>query len=222
MSSSTPPPAASSSGDPVPGSDAATSPGAQAILTVATALFSAKGFDGVSLNEIASRAGISKANIFHHFGTKQGLYLAVLKSACAHSVQALDTAAGATDGDPVARLQGFFGQHLAGLLAHPETSRLIQRELLEGGSEGGRRLAEEVFADEFARLVDLVGEGQRQGLLRTDFEAALLAFLLVGSNVMFFESRDVLRHLPQAGFANDPAGYSEAAFELMLHGAAKR
>ena len=68
----------------------ALSKGALSILEVAEQLFAEKGFDAASINDIAQLADVSKANIFHHFKSKEGLYMAVLKSACEHSAQALD------------------------------------------------------------------------------------------------------------------------------------
>lgn len=199
----------------------ALSKGALSILEVAGPLFADKGFDAVSINDIARGAGVSKANVFHHFKSKEGLYLAVLKRACEHSARALDEVEGAPDDDPRVRLEAFFIRHLQALFAHPRSTRLILRELLENGSERGRQLAEEVFSGQFARLVGLVREGQSQGLLRKDFDAALLAFLLVGANAFFFETRDVLRHLPEVDFAHSPEHYSSAVFALLAGGAAR-
>ncbi len=197
------------------------SKGAQSILDVAERLFAEKGFDAVSINDIAQQAGVSKANIFHHYKSKEGLYMTVLKLACKHSAQALDEVERTLLDDPQAQLEMFFTHHLQALLAHPLSSRLIQRELLENGSERGRQLAEEVFSESFSRLVGLVRGGQSQDMLRKDFDAALLAFLLVGANVFFFEARSVLKHLPEVDFAASPDRYSSAVFDLLLRGFAK-
>lgn len=46
---------------------------------VAAELFLARGYEGVSLDEIIVQAGGSKANIYNHFGGKEGLFLAVVE-----------------------------------------------------------------------------------------------------------------------------------------------
>lgn len=51
----------------------------RAILEAATAEFVAKGLDGASVNEIAARAGANKRMLYHYFGNKEGLYVAVLE-----------------------------------------------------------------------------------------------------------------------------------------------
>lgn len=49
------------------------------ILDVATRLFVAHGYSGLSMREIAEAAGLSKAGLYHHFKTKEELFIAVLE-----------------------------------------------------------------------------------------------------------------------------------------------
>lgn len=48
-----------------------------ALLDAALEEFSAKGFAGTRVRDVAARAGVSKDLIAYHFGSKEGLYLAV-------------------------------------------------------------------------------------------------------------------------------------------------
>src|SRR5262245_50693574 len=45
-----------------------------AVLTAATANFARRGFDGVSVDDIARAAGVNKAMIYYHFKDKLALY----------------------------------------------------------------------------------------------------------------------------------------------------
>ena len=51
------------------------------ILRVATAEFSAHGFSGARIDEIAGLTSTTKRMIYYYFGSKEGLYLAVMESA---------------------------------------------------------------------------------------------------------------------------------------------
>jgi TetR/AcrR family transcriptional regulator len=51
----------------------------ETILAAATAEFAAKGIGGARVDAIATRAGANKRMIYHYFGNKQRLYLAVLE-----------------------------------------------------------------------------------------------------------------------------------------------
>jgi TetR/AcrR family transcriptional repressor of mexJK operon len=52
------------------------------LLLVAADLFSARGFEGVSIDAIAAESGISKTTIYAHFGGKEGLYRAITSWFC--------------------------------------------------------------------------------------------------------------------------------------------
>ncbi len=191
------------------------------ILDAAEELFSEQGYDAVSMSAIAERASVSKANIFHHFKTKHELYLSVLKCACHESSRLLDDmvqAVGGLEG----RLCHFIQAHMAHLYEHRRVARLILRELVENGPRRGRELAEGVLGENFTRLVGILREGQTRGELRNDVDQAVVATLLVGANVFFFQSADLLRHMSEAGFADDPTRYTETLCSILLHGVLQR
>ncbi len=48
------------------------------LISIATRLFAAKGFDATSLRDIASEAGLTKAAVYYHFPGKAQLYEAVV------------------------------------------------------------------------------------------------------------------------------------------------
>lgn len=48
------------------------------LLTVSRGLFAEKGFEGTSVEEIASRAKVSKPVVYEHFGGKEGMYAVIV------------------------------------------------------------------------------------------------------------------------------------------------
>ena len=48
------------------------------LITVSRGLFAEKGFEGTSVEEIASRAKVSKPVVYEHFGGKEGIYAVVV------------------------------------------------------------------------------------------------------------------------------------------------
>ena len=48
------------------------------LIAIARGLFAERGFDGASIEEIASRAEVSKPVVYEHFGGKEGLYAVVV------------------------------------------------------------------------------------------------------------------------------------------------
>lgn len=60
------------------------------IMDVATRLFSQKGFRYTAISEIAKAAGAAEGTIFHHFKSKEGLFLEVLKRAQGRIIHNVD------------------------------------------------------------------------------------------------------------------------------------
>lgn len=71
------------------------------LLALGTDLFSSRSFDAISIDEIATAAGISKGLLYHYFPTKRDFYVAVVERA----VENLHTATAPDPGlDPAAVL----------------------------------------------------------------------------------------------------------------------
>ena len=66
-----------------------------ALLEAARALFTEHGFAGAGRDKIARRAGVTRGALYHHFGTKQDLFLAVVEDLEAELGERLVAAASA-------------------------------------------------------------------------------------------------------------------------------
>src|SRR5579859_5100655 len=49
-----------------------------ALLDAAAGVFARRGLDGATLEEIAESAGFTRGAVYHHFGSKEELFLAVI------------------------------------------------------------------------------------------------------------------------------------------------
>lgn len=190
---------------------------AQRILAAAEMLFAEHGFDAVSMNAIAVQAKVSKANVFHHFSSKNALHLAVIKNACRRS-EALIEELG-QDATPITeRLAEFARTHLRHLIEREQVVRLITRELLKGGPRRAQELAQQAFGDNFAKFVDALRRSQANGELRADIDPAIIAVLIIGADLFFLQNQHVLRHFPDVDFAEAPDAFSAKLTELLLNG----
>jgi AcrR family transcriptional regulator len=79
------------------------------LIEVATGLFATRGYEGTSIEAVLAESGASRGSLYHHFGGKDALFLAVLEEV-GTTVTAQVTAAMADAADPVTELR-------AGLLA---------------------------------------------------------------------------------------------------------
>lgn len=93
----------------------------QAILDATSELISEKGLDGFTITEIAKRAGINRALIYHYYQNRDNL----LTHGIDHIMSRYDTPETKLSGDAVARNARMY-------IEHPEIGRCIVQLLLSG------------------------------------------------------------------------------------------
>lgn len=100
------------------------------ILDAALDVFSASGFRGSTLDQIAEVAGLSKPNLLYYFPSKEAIHLTLLS-------QLLDTwldplRAMDPDGDPLTEILTYTRKKLEISRNFPRESRLFANEVLQG------------------------------------------------------------------------------------------
>jgi TetR/AcrR family transcriptional regulator len=198
-------------------SDPRPSAGEEAILQAAIQLFSENGFDGVSMRSVALAAGVSKSNIYHHFQSKEALYLAIMHDSARRLSDLVENLAEG-EGSFDQRLRVFAQAHIRHLFENATTLRLFLREAFSGDEEKGRMLVEQVVGGIYQRLISIFREGQEAGLVRPELDPGLCALLIMGGDLFYFQSYDVLNLLPQANFARRHEQYSEEMMDIILSG----
>jgi AcrR family transcriptional regulator len=94
----------------------------QQIVEIAAGLFAKRGFDGVSVREIADAAGIMGGSLYHHFASKKEIYLEVHSAALRRAAEVVRAAYENLE-DPWERLEAAVAAHLA-LQLHPDSLTL--------------------------------------------------------------------------------------------------
>jgi AcrR family transcriptional regulator len=61
------------------------------IVDAALEVFAEKGFAAAKLDDIARRAGVSKATLYLYFDTKKGIFRAIARAAVASLLEALES-----------------------------------------------------------------------------------------------------------------------------------
>lgn len=101
----------------------------QTILAAATLEFAEKGIAGARVDAIAERAGVNKRMLYHYFGDKGGLYLAVLEASYA-AIRAEERALDLDPAEPEAALVKLTSFTFDYYLEHPEFLGLLAAENL--------------------------------------------------------------------------------------------
>ncbi len=102
------------------------------IVEVATREFADKGLAGARIDEIAAATRTSKRMIYYYFGSKEGLYIAVLENAY-QRIRDAEANLHLDDLPPEAALRELVGATVDYQRAHPEFTRLVMTENIHCG-----------------------------------------------------------------------------------------
>ena len=102
------------------------------IIEVATREFADKGLAGARIDDIAQAMRTSKRMIYYYFGSKEGLYLAVLENAYSR-MRGIEAELHLEDLPPEDALRKLVGHTVDYQLAHPEFIRLVMNENMHRG-----------------------------------------------------------------------------------------
>lgn len=102
------------------------------ILDVATREFSEKGFAGARVDDIAEATRTSKRMLYYYFGSKEGLYVAVLEEAY-RRMRAIEADLHLEDLDPEAALRRLVAFTVDYQRANPDFIRLVMTENIHRG-----------------------------------------------------------------------------------------
>ncbi|MGP3534315.1 TetR/AcrR family transcriptional regulator [Microbacterium sp. RD1] len=146
------------------------------VLAVAVQLFNEQGYDATSVSDLASRLGLTKSALYHHFSSKEQLLAVALDSALG-SLEAVLDEPDATQGAAFDRLRHVIRGAAEVLVAQLPSVTLLLRvrgnSAVEQDALERRRLFDQ-------RVTRLVAEAQREGDVRTDVDAAVVARLIFG------------------------------------------
>jgi len=175
------------------------------IVAIATQHFAEKGYAGARVDEIAAATATSKRMIYYHFGSKDGLYRAVLTEAY-RGIRSAELEAELGDLPPLAALERLTALTFDYHFNHPELVRLVMDENIRGGPHVGEisQGHNEIVLPKTQALID---RGITDGSFRAGLDAVDL-HMTISALAFYFVSN---RHSFHAIFGVDMT--SEAAAE---------
>jgi AcrR family transcriptional regulator len=174
--SSSPTQTISESGDNIDASDIVISD----ILEVATREFAAHGLAGARIEKIQQQTRTSKRMIYYHFGSKEGLYRAVIERAF-ETAREVDKDFDPQQGTPEQALKQIANNAFEAFTQNPSFVRLLTFENLAGApyirqSQHASRLNRMAMAD----LESVLKRGHADGSIRKDIKSLDVYINMVG------------------------------------------
>ncbi len=162
------------------------------ILGMSVALFAAKGYEGVSMRDIARAVGVTPGALYNHFPDKDQLYLDVVAYAVKENMSPVNSLLDER-GTPWQRLEKFVCRLARMLEKERDLRRLMQWVLLDADECRMKKLTECVFQELFQVLRSFARE------LAPGQDPDLLVVSMVGLVIYPFETQAVRRYLSVPG-----------------------
>ena len=164
----------------------------QKLLAAARREFADGGLAGARVDEIAARAGVNKQLVYHYFGDKDALYLAVLEWVY-EELRAHERELNLEGLPPEQAIRKLIESSFDHLAAHPDFIVLLNDENRSGARHvRGSRKLEAMHSP----LVNMVGkilkEGVRAGTFRRGINPVHLYISIAGLSYFFFSNTPTL------------------------------
>lgn len=150
--------------------------------------FAALGFHGASIEGICKNAGISKQVLFHHFGSKEKLYLEVLEKAYAAS-RSHDPEFDLDRFDPIEAMRYLIGVSFD----HLRDNRAFVRLLSDENNNRGRHIQQSsklraIYVPLIERIAQTLQRGEDLGVFRPGIDANNFYISISGLSFFYFSN----------------------------------
>jgi AcrR family transcriptional regulator len=133
----------------------------------------------ITTTAIAERMNLTQGALFRHFASKDAIWEAVVGWASERLLARTDRAVQAA-GSPLAALEAVFMAHIEFVARHPGVPRMMFGELQRAQGSPAKRVAQELMRRYGKRVQSLVEQGQAQGEIAPQIDAASAATLFIG------------------------------------------
>ena len=150
------------------------------ILKAAIEQFAQGGFSGARIELICKHADVNPRMIYHYFGDKAGLYVAVLEHVLGQ-LRSEELKLDVSQSEPLEGLLTMFDFIHGHFASHPELIRLLSSEnLLEGAFLKNSDATPSVASPVVEHIDTLLKRGEADGVIRTGLDPLHLYVVMVG------------------------------------------
>jgi TetR/AcrR family transcriptional regulator len=171
------------------------------LLVAARREFARHGLAGARVDDIAERAGVNKQLVYHYYGDKDALYLAVLEWVY-EEIRAQERKLNLEGLAPERAIKKLIEASFDHLATHPDFIVLLNDENRGGAGhvKGSRRL-EAMHSPLVSMVSTILAEGVKTGVFRRGVNAVQLYISIAGLSYFFFSNTRTLSAIFGKDFA---------------------
>jgi AcrR family transcriptional regulator len=175
------------------------------IMRIATTEFATNGFSGARVDEIAARTATSKRMIYYYFGSKKGLYLAVLEAAY-RGIRDIESGLNLDTLEPELAMQALVGYTFDYQNSHAEFVRLVMIENIhEAENLRGSSVIQGLNVRIIDSLQDIIARGQSVGKFRNNLDPIDLHMTISALSFFNVSNRATFSAIFKVDMASDQA-----------------
>lgn len=189
------------------------------LLTAARREFAANGLAGARVDEIAARAGVNKQLVYHYFGDKDALYLAVLEWVY-EEIRAQERKLNLAGLPPERAIKKLIESSFDHLAAHPDFIVLLNDENRGGARHvRGSRKLEAMHSPLVSMVSTILGEGVKARVFRKGINPVHLYISIAGLSYFFFSNTPTLSAIFGRDLSNRAAKLARRkhVVDLVMH-----
>ena len=195
--------------------------GIDLIYRTAGKLFSDKSFGSVTMGEIAEKCKMSKANLYHHFSSKNDLYEKIILRALQNTSDILNKAE-QIDDTYVNKIKFTAKEHLNQLILNPQEYKLLARESSDLGNKDRTPLSTGLFQQNLSQMFNLIEQAKKNKEIIEQCDSRILAFQLISPNFSYLVFQrmfvQVFEELDDTNYEH----FSETLTENLLNGIVRK
>jgi TetR/AcrR family transcriptional regulator len=162
------------------------------LLAAARREFAGKGLAGARVDEIAARAGVNKQLVYHHFGDKDALYLAVLEWVY-EEIREHERKLNLEGLPPEQAIRKLIESSFDHLALHPDFILLLNDENRGGARHvRGSRKLEAMHSPLVSLVSSILKQGVKAGTFRKGVNPVHLYISIAGLSYFFFSNTPTL------------------------------
>jgi TetR/AcrR family transcriptional regulator len=186
------------------------------LLVAARREFAQSGLAGARVDEIAARAGVNKQLVYHYFGDKDALYLAVLEWVY-EEIRTQERKLNLEGLPPDRAIKKLIESSFDHLAAHPDFIVLLNDENRGGAKHvSGSRKLEAMHSPLVSLVSKILAEGVRAGTFRKGVNPVHLYISIAGLSYFFFSNTPTLSAIFGRDFSSPAAKRSRRSHVVDL------
>ncbi|MBE7173885.1 MAG: TetR/AcrR family transcriptional regulator [Williamsia sp.] len=136
------------------------------IMQKAIELFSTYGFDNTPIRELCQRAGVNIAMINYYFGSKEGLFEAIIEYKSHYMKELLQGLQADTSMTEMEKVNLLIDQYVNRIWSHPLFHKILHQEMMLKSRPEVNRIIEKMFSRNMQFIKSILEDGMKKGIFR--------------------------------------------------------